>query len=633
MIIRHIPMDSIKKSKFTNLVRYITNGQGKQERVGKIRISNCSSVDPHWAALEVEATQSRNKRAQGDKSYHLLISFAKGECPESEVLRTIEEKVVGSIGFSAHQRISTVHHDTDNLHIHVAINKIHPIHFTMKEPYQAYKQFSKVAIQLEDEFSLIKTNHQGKKSRAENRADDMEHHAGIESLINWVKRHCLDTLRECRDWASLHDTLAAHDLALRLRGNGLIVESGFGISIKASSLSREFSKKKLEDRLGPFQPLHREISINQSYALRPLQQGIKANSLYKKYLVEKETHYKLMRDKLVVLRDKKNRLIEQAKTKGKLKRATVKLVNGSREEKKLLYESIHQSLKNDIRQVMKHYRQDCKYEVERYKSCTWADWLQKKAEKGDEDALTLMRYNPQTHARQYALSGHTKNSTISLSKTIDSVTKEGTVIHKIKTCTIRDTGREISISKGASPEGLKEALLLAKKRFGNCIAVNGSALFKQAILMVAVRYELDIKFDDYGLELQRQHLLSIAGDRNEQSRRAGLIHGRATGRSNEIVATTPGSKRHRIKPVYSLPATTRTRTKSNVGRTGQCPPPENNNRLRVLSELPVVQLTGGSKMLLQTHVHDQLERKRTQPDNSLRRPIPHLSSTKERKKR
>ncbi len=30
------------------------------------------------------------------------------------------------MGYADHQRVSAVHYDTDNVHIHIAINKIHP---------------------------------------------------------------------------------------------------------------------------------------------------------------------------------------------------------------------------------------------------------------------------------------------------------------------------------------------------------------------------------------------------------------------------------------------------------------------------------------------------------------------------
>ncbi|HHS5395854.1 TPA: relaxase/mobilization nuclease domain-containing protein, partial [Legionella pneumophila] len=55
------------------MIKYITDEQNKQKRVGKISISNCNSVDPSWAVYEVLATQAKNQRAKRDKTYHTYI--------------------------------------------------------------------------------------------------------------------------------------------------------------------------------------------------------------------------------------------------------------------------------------------------------------------------------------------------------------------------------------------------------------------------------------------------------------------------------------------------------------------------------------------------------------------------------
>lgn len=243
MIIRHIPMKKTRLSSFSGLVQYLCNQQNKQERVGKVRLSNCNSLDPIWAVQEVLATQAKNQRATGDKTYHMLISFAPGENPSPQVLREIEDRVALSIGFKEHQRISVVHHDTDNLHIHVAINKIHPQAFNMIEPYRAYKIFAQAASQLEIELGLQITNHQTRKNRSENLADDMEHHSGIESLINWMKRHCKEKIEAARSWKEIHSILAEHGLMIRVKANGFVFCNPQGMTVKASSISRTFSKK------------------------------------------------------------------------------------------------------------------------------------------------------------------------------------------------------------------------------------------------------------------------------------------------------------------------------------------------------------------------------------------------------
>ena len=45
MIAKHISMRSVRKSSFAELVAYITDGQGKAERVEQVTITNCRSAD------------------------------------------------------------------------------------------------------------------------------------------------------------------------------------------------------------------------------------------------------------------------------------------------------------------------------------------------------------------------------------------------------------------------------------------------------------------------------------------------------------------------------------------------------------------------------------------------------------
>ncbi len=122
MIAKCVPMNNIKRSSFTGLVQYLVSGQGKAVRVGQVFVNNCHCDDSQWAALEVEATQAKNMRAQSDKTYHLILSFPTGENPPPEVLTAIEQRICKGLGYDEHQRVSVIHDDTDNLHMHLAIN-------------------------------------------------------------------------------------------------------------------------------------------------------------------------------------------------------------------------------------------------------------------------------------------------------------------------------------------------------------------------------------------------------------------------------------------------------------------------------------------------------------------------------
>ena len=187
MITKRVPMNQAAKSSFGRLVKYLTDDQQKEERVGEIRITNCQSEVPEWASLEVETTQKLNRRATSDRTYHLLISFPEGERPSQDVLQDIEDRMCEALGYGEHQRISVAHQDTDNFHIHVAINKIHPERLTMHEPYRDYRSRDEMCVALEEKHNLQRVNHKQRRTRAEGRAQDMENVAGRESLLSWVR--------------------------------------------------------------------------------------------------------------------------------------------------------------------------------------------------------------------------------------------------------------------------------------------------------------------------------------------------------------------------------------------------------------------------------------------------------------
>jgi len=253
MIAKHVPMRSLRKSDFEDLADYITDAQNKDHRLGNVQFTNCMATSLRDAITEVLATQQMNTRARGDKTYHLIVSFRAGEQPSADTLRLIETRICAGLGYADHQRISAVHTDTDNLHIHIAINKIHPVRHTMHEPYYPHRTLAELCAALERDCGLEVDNHMPGRRGAENRAADMERHAGVESLLGWIKRECLAEIKAARSWQELHQVLRENGLALRVRANGCVFEARDGTMVKASTVARDLSKPSLESRLGPFE--------------------------------------------------------------------------------------------------------------------------------------------------------------------------------------------------------------------------------------------------------------------------------------------------------------------------------------------------------------------------------------------
>lgn len=130
------------------------------EKVASYRVTNCDGLDdPADAAILIQSVQDQNKRSTTDKTYHMVFSFPPGESPPIEVLHAIEDELCAAIGYSDHQRVSAVHKDTDHLHVHVCINKVHPTGLQNIEPFYDKKRLMEACERLELKYGLERTNH------------------------------------------------------------------------------------------------------------------------------------------------------------------------------------------------------------------------------------------------------------------------------------------------------------------------------------------------------------------------------------------------------------------------------------------------------------------------------------------
>lgn len=149
-----------------------TTTQG--EKVGSYRVTNCGTDDPAQAAIIIQAIQAANTRSKADKTYHLVFSFPPGERPPLDVLHAIEDELCAAIGYADHQRISAVHIDTDHLHVHVAINKVHPTGLQNIETFRDAPRLMEACERLEITHGLTRTNHGLTEGKAYERPDRIQ---------------------------------------------------------------------------------------------------------------------------------------------------------------------------------------------------------------------------------------------------------------------------------------------------------------------------------------------------------------------------------------------------------------------------------------------------------------------------
>lgn len=559
MIIKHVPMRTLGKSDFGGLAGYITDAQSKDHRLGLVQVTNCDAATVPAAIEEILATQHMNTRAKGDKTYHLIVSFRAGEQPNEATLKAIEERICSGLGYGEHQRVSAVHNDTDNLHIHIAINKIHPTRNTMHDPFQAYRTLGELCSILEQDYGLEQDNHHPRRTLSEVRVADMEQHSGMESLAGWIKRQCLEEIRSSTSWAELHQVMRDNGLVLRERGNGLVVEASDATMVKASTIARDLSKRALEDRLGPFEESSEKHTSTpkRSYQKAPMPMRIDTAELYARYKNEQKNLALARSDALSSARRRKDRAVEDAKRANRLRRAAIKVVDGRTVSKKVLYSQASKALRASLDAIHAEYTREREKLYQDFQPRTWADWLKVEAMQGNHEALNALRARDAAKGLQgHTLTGHGGARGSSASE-IDNITKKGTIIYRAGQTAVRDDGDKLQVSIANDQRGLQAALLMAAERYGSRITVTGDAEFKARIIHAAVDGRLSITFADPGLERRRQDLLQ------RRTKSKGSV----------------ASLRSRVAPI------------------GQQPPPQRRNQLHSLSQLPVLHIAASEQVM------------------------------------
>ncbi|MCP5273271.1 MAG: relaxase/mobilization nuclease domain-containing protein [Burkholderiales bacterium] len=536
MIAKIIPIKSIRKSNFSALVKYLTDPQSKTERIGMVSVTNCYTDELIPALLEIQNTQEMNKRAKSDKTCHLVLSFPEGERLSNAQLNEIEKRFCEALGFHEHQRISVVHDDTDNLHIHIAINKIHPRKLTIHNPYYDYKKVATLCEQIEQEYGLTKVNHETKLDKSSRIIQDIEANAGIESLLGWTRRECLDDIKQADTWKGLHQVLQNHGIEIKERGNGLVFVSSNGIAVKASSVDRSLSKPNLIKRLGAYEPAtdslqteHTQTQTDpqnkvqnaktsrskakqyQPWPLQNIQNTIDTSRLYKRYQQQQTNAASFRKEQWLKLREQRDLLIERAKQEAKRKRSIIKHVQAGPLGKKALYATVSLQFKTTLDSIKREYRETYAQLKAGTRRMSWLDWLALEAQNDNAEALAVLRARSKRDAGSDAIlgdhvAGIEYNNNQSRTDNIESVTKDGTVFYKAGTTAVRDDGKRLFVASNVLNDSLVDVLQFAISKYGNHLSVAGSDNFRKSVVLAAVQNRIRVTFDDPELERHRSQL-------------------------------------------------------------------------------------------------------------------------------
>ena len=234
--------------------------------------TNCFS----WAtsSAEMNMIAAKNPRCV-DPVYHFILSWREHEAPTNAQVFESAQHCISALGMGGHQYVTAIHHDTDNLHCHVAVNRVHPETYKAANIWNDAEKLQKSCRILERRYGFEQDNGSWvwndrdqlvpagfRFPSAPQGAAKKEIYSDTESLFHYSVRTVRDEVDDVfaddsADWKTVHLLLNKNGLALREQGRGLVIydkRQPDGVAVKASSVHPSLTKGRLEPVYGAFVP-------------------------------------------------------------------------------------------------------------------------------------------------------------------------------------------------------------------------------------------------------------------------------------------------------------------------------------------------------------------------------------------
>ena len=274
------------------------------------------SQQAEMTALAEEARRSPNPVT------HYVLSWREGEQPTHEQVERAVDIFLDELGLTDHQCIFGVHQDTENIHCHIAVNRVHresgkvvkpnkgfdleAVHRAIAriEHEQGWQREARGRYRVREDGSLAKEAGEPTMPRISTRARDFERRTGTQSAERWAQNDAAAVIAGAKTWDDLHQGLARLGMRYERKGSGALIyvprpaETGEQ-PVKASKVSRAASLKALEKRLGAYQPAPGAVAQRRKSDSQPTCQ----NPSMADYAVARSAHYRNQQEQRADLRE------------------------------------------------------------------------------------------------------------------------------------------------------------------------------------------------------------------------------------------------------------------------------------------------------------------------------------------
>ena len=264
---------SSKAVRCASLIDYILNPENENSNEKCIYSGARGFItdDPQSQKAEMIALSQEAVRSK-DTINHYVLSWREGEHPTAKQVEQSVDVLLEKLGLSEHQVVYGIHGDTDNIHLHIAINRVHPDTLKVIKPNKGFdKESVHQAIAVIEHLQGWQREKNGryhvlengalsrehinpnKQSRIPDHIKGMEIVTGEKSALRIAIENGADILKDANSWQELHQKLANVGMRYERKGSGAMVYVG-DIGVKSSDVYRPASLPKLQKKLGPYEP-------------------------------------------------------------------------------------------------------------------------------------------------------------------------------------------------------------------------------------------------------------------------------------------------------------------------------------------------------------------------------------------
>lgn len=272
MIVKKIKCKKTSKTRarqISDLVDYIRQPHGVDcaEKIEHSGSRNFLAARHESQRMEMIALATESIHSRMPVS-HYVFSWKSHEQPTAGQVDELVDIFLDELGLEGCQTVYGLHWNTENYHVHIAVNRMHPVTMKVIDPNNGFdiEAAHKVVARVEhrqgwvseanaryrvDEAGQIVPRPRKNALKPKQAALDVECATGEKSAQRVAQERGHEIIATAKNWEELHANLAAVGLRFERKGSGAIIFVG-DVAVKASSVDRAFSLGKLQKRLGDF---------------------------------------------------------------------------------------------------------------------------------------------------------------------------------------------------------------------------------------------------------------------------------------------------------------------------------------------------------------------------------------------